>query len=141
MITTKAPGKLQKLLYLLSTMKKILYIEDDMSLRRLVQFILEKRDDLEMIEAETGSQGLRMAIEQQPDIILLDLSLPDLNGYDVFSRLQSNNGVSMIPVIAVSGDSLPEDIEKGLQAGFRNYLTKPIDIKSFYALLDETLYQ
>ncbi len=122
-------------------MKKILYIEDDLSLRRLVQFILERRDDLEMIEAETGFQGVKMAVEQRPDMILLDLSLPDLNGYDVFARLQSDDGVRKIPVIALSGDSLPEDIEKGLQAGFRDYLTKPIDIKTFYALLDETLYQ
>ncbi|MEE4241420.1 MAG: response regulator [Desulfopila sp.] len=124
----------------LPVMKKILYIEDDISLRQLVRFILDKREDLQMIEAETGSQGLQMAIEEQPDIILLDISLSDLNGYEVFSRLKKNDSVCKIPVIAVSGDSMPEDIEKGLQAGFSAYLTKPINIKDFYNLLDKTLY-
>ena len=123
----------------LPVMKKILYIEDDISLRQLVRFILDKRKDLKMIEAETGSQGLQMAIEEQPDIILLDISLSDLNGYEVFSRLKKNDSVCKIPVIAVSGDSMPEDIEKGLQAGFSAYLTKPINMKQLTALVSDYL--
>lgn len=123
----------------LKIMKKILYIEDDPSLRQLVKFIINNRDDLFLYEAEAGNEGLRLALEQKPDIIFLDLSLPDISGYDVLRRLRGNPATAGIPVIAVSGDSLPEDVERGLKAGFSGYLTKPVDIKKFYELLDAAM--
>ncbi|MBM9606047.1 response regulator [Desulfopila inferna] len=120
-------------------MKKILYIEDDHSLRQLIKFIINNRDDLHLLEAETGAAGLQLALQEAPDIILLDLSLPDISGYDILLKLHNTEATAEIPVIAMSGDSLPEDIEKGLRAGFRGYLTKPVDIKKFYATLDAAL--
>jgi CheY-like chemotaxis protein len=120
-------------------MKTALYIEDDPSLRQLVHFILQKRDDFLLLEADTGFTGLQIALQEKPDIILLDLSLPDISGYEVLRRLQGNDVTSNIPVIAVSGDSLPEDIEKGLEAGFDGYLAKPIDVRKFYTILDEKI--
>ena len=118
---------------------KVLYIEDDAANRQLVQLILERRKEIRFYAAETGNGGLQMAREYQPDIILLDLSLPDISGFEVLSQLRQTNGCETIPVIAVSGDNLPEDIQIGMQAGFHGYLTKPIIIAELYAALDQSI--
>lgn len=118
---------------------KILYIEDDQANRQLVNFIVMRREDLLLLEAETGNDGLRLVREQKPDIILLDLSLPDISGYEVLDHIQSDSTTSSIPVICVSGDNLPQDIEKGLEAGFSDYIGKPIDVIRFYNIIDKTL--
>ena len=120
-------------------MKTILYIEDDASLRQLVDFMLQKKDDIRYLQEETGAAGLRAAREILPDIILLDLSLPDISGFEVLSHLKRDGGTGPIPVIAVSGDSLPEDVAKGLEAGFDGYLTKPLGVSEFYSLIDHLL--
>ena len=117
----------------------ILYIEDDIANRQLVKLILERRENLRMLEAANGEDGLRLASEAQPDIILLDLSLPDMTGFDVLEKLKSDNATRSIPVIAVSGKSSPTDIDKGLDAGFIHYLGKPITLTSLYAVIDETI--
>ncbi len=120
-------------------MKTILYIEDDPSLRQLVEFMLQKKNDVLFLQEETGAAGIRTARERRPDIILLDLSLPDISGYEVLSRLKSDNGTGATPVIALSGDSLPEDIARGIEAGFDAYLTKPLGVSEFYSLIDGML--
>ncbi len=117
----------------------ILYIEDDSANRQLVKFILQRRENIRLLQAETGTEGFRLAVEQQPDIILLDLSLPDISGFDVLKELQVDPDICSIPVIAVSGNSSPRDIEKGLSAGFIHYLEKPISISSLDAIIDETI--
>lgn len=123
-----------------STMKHtILYIEDDYTNRQLIQFIFSRREDLSLIEADSGSLGIQMAIKHQPKIILLDLSLPDINGYVVLEHLQSEKATSHIPVIAVSGSNLPEDIRQGLQAGLQGYITKPIRVMELYQEIDRAL--
>ncbi len=115
----------------------VLYIEDDIANRQLVQFIFSRRDDLQLIEAETGSSGIQLAIQQHPGLILLDLNLPDLDGYEILKQLQSVSSTSHIPVIAVSGSSSPADISKGMNAGLQGYLTKPIQVVELYALIDK----
>ncbi|HKJ64015.1 MAG TPA: response regulator [Desulfopila sp.] len=120
-------------------MKTILYIEDDPSLRQLVDFMLQKRDDVRFLQEETGAAGIQTARECRPDIILLDLSLPDISGYEVLPRLKNDNGTGAIPVIALSGDSLPEDVARGIEAGFDAYLTKPLGVSDFYSLIDRML--
>lgn len=117
----------------------VLYIEDDAANRQLVQLILERRKEIRFFEAETGNGGLHMAKEYQPDIILLDLNLPDISGFEVLNQLRRTNGCETTPVIAVSGDNLPEDIQIGMQAGFHGYLTKPIIIDELYAALDKSI--
>lgn len=117
----------------------ILYIEDDSAVRQLVKFILQRRGHLQLLEAETGTEGIRLATEHQPDIILLDLSLPDISGFEVLKQLQADPDVRSIPVIAVSGNSSPRDIEKGLSAGFIHYLGKPITVTGLDAVIDETI--
>lgn len=117
----------------------ILYIEDDEANRTLVQFIIERRADISLLEAESGSEGIEMACRHLPDIILLDLSLPDITGFDVLKKLKDAPSVAQTPVIALTGDSLPEDRAKAMKAGFYGYLTKPLSVQDFYTLLDKTL--
>lgn len=117
----------------------ILYIEDDEANRQLVQFIFKRRGDIEMLEAETGSAGIQSARKYIPDIILLDLSLPDMSGFEVLSDLQKTDITSKIPVIAITGESAPADIVKGMKAGFHAYLTKPINVAALYKSIDDTI--
>ena len=117
----------------------VLYIEDDLSNRQLVRLILQKRNNIELLEAETGAAGLQCFNEQRPEIVLLDLSLPDSSGYEILKKIQHYDNKNSIPVIAVSGDSLPEDISKGLNAGFQAYITKPIIIDELFAVLDTAI--
>lgn len=118
----------------------VLYIEDDIFNRQLVRLVLEKRNNIQLLEAETGAAGLQCLREHRPEIVLLDLSLPDSSGYDILETMRrdhdSNNA---IPVIAVSGDSLPEDISKGINAGFQGYITKPIVIAELFKALDTAI--
>ncbi len=122
-------------------MKTVLYIEDDPSLRQLVDFMLQKMPDVSVrfLQEKTGTAGIQAARESRPDIILLDLSLPDISGFEVLERLKNDSGTGAIPVIALSGDSLPEDVAKGLEAGFDGYLTKPLGVSDFYSLIDRML--
>ncbi|MFN2353115.1 MAG: response regulator [Desulfopila sp.] len=116
--------------------RRILYIEDDPSNRQLVRLLLDMRPNLELVEAETALEGLEQALHNPFDIILLDLSFPDISGYEVLGELQSSQLHNTTPVIAVSGDNMPDDIERGKQAGFFAYLTKPLDALELSALLD-----
>jgi CheY-like chemotaxis protein len=117
----------------------VLYIEDDSANRQLVRFILAIRSDIQLIEAETGMTGLEYVSEHQPDIVLLDLNLPDLSGYEILTRIRHDYNMTPTPVIAVSGDSHPEDISRGLKAGFQAYLTKPIVIAKLFTALDTAI--
>ena len=117
----------------------VLYIEDDLFNRQLVRLILEKRENITLIEAETGALGLQHFIDHEPEIVLLDLSLPDSSGYDILKDIQRHNNMKSTPVIAVSGDSLPEDISRGINAGFQGYITKPIVIDELYKAIDTAI--
>jgi CheY-like chemotaxis protein len=114
----------------------VLYIEDDLFNRQLVRLILEKRENITLLEAGTGAAGLQCFREHRPEIVLLDLSLPDSSGYEILKNIQRDNDINSPPVIAVSGDSLPEDISKGINAGFQGYITKPIIIEELFKALD-----
>ncbi len=116
----------------------ILYIEDNVANQQLVQFIFEQREDITLTVAADGLSGLEVAAELLPDIILLDISLPDINGHEVLKSLKSNENTRKIPVFAVSGDPLTA-AANSTEFVFDRYLTKPIDIKSLYQAIDETL--
>lgn len=117
----------------------VLYIEDDLFNRQLVRMILEKRNNIKLLEAETGAAGLQCFNDHRPEIVLLDLSLPDSSGYDILKNLQRDNDMKSTPVIAISGDSLPEDISRGIKAGFQGYITKPIVIDELFKALDTAI--
>ncbi len=118
-------------------MATILYIEDDVSIRQLVQLIFDRRDDLELLEAETGGEGLSLAQSSQPDLIMLDISLPDMNGGKVLELLKENENTAKIPVIAISGNSA--DNTRLTFPGFQDYLEKPINIQMLYKTIDSFL--
>lgn len=117
----------------------VLYIEDNFSNLKLIERLFRLRPALTLIAARDGRSGLEMASAQQPVLILLDLNLPDMNGRDVLNRLRAEPVTSAIPVIALSADATPGQIERLLRAGAADYLTKPINVEKFLTSLDRTL--
>jgi CheY-like chemotaxis protein len=115
----------------------LLYIEDDPANIILVERILELRPGLIFKTATQGRLGIELAKTEQPKMILLDLNLPDINGADVLTALQSNPETSQIPVVVLSANAIPTQIERLLASGARNYLTKPFDLDHFLAVVDE----
>jgi CheY-like chemotaxis protein len=114
---------------------RILYIEDNLSNLTLVERILEQQRGVELIPAMQGTIGLQLAREQRPDVIVLDLHLPDLSGLEVLTRLQAEEATRDIPVVVLSADASPKQIERALAAGARDYLTKPLEVRQFLAVL------
>ncbi len=117
----------------------VLYIEDDEANRQLVEFIMARRTDLTLILAENGYNGIEKAVKHTPNVILLDLSLPDIDGFTVLKKLLEDEKTKEIPVIAISGNSAPMDIDTGLKAGFKGYLAKPVNIEKLYTAIDANL--
>ena len=117
----------------------ILYIEDNVSNMELLQFVLQQRPATKMLRAMQGQRGLEMARSQRPDLILLDLHLPDMQGDEVLSLLRADPITRDIPVVMVSADATPRQIERLMDAGARDYLTKPLDIKKLLAVIEDTL--
>jgi CheY-like chemotaxis protein len=117
----------------------LLYIEDNPSNIELMQGLVEALDGITLLTAEHPALGLSLAEERLPEIIVLDIDLPEMNGYQVLKKLQSNPSTTKIPVIALTAAAMPSDIERGLAAGFRHYLTKPINVREFFATIEDVL--
>ena len=117
----------------------VLYIEDDLVNFTLVERILEFRPALKLLHAARGEAGVELAQIHHPKLILLDLNLPDMHGSEVIERLQSDPSTAHVPVVVLSADATPSQIERLLTAGARNYLTKPFDIDPFLAVVDEMM--
>lgn len=117
----------------------VLYIEDNPGNFELVERILEDRPLIKLLQVTRGETGVALAQSHSPKLILLDLNLPDVHGSEVLHRLQENPSTARIPVVVISADATPSQIERLLNAGARNYLTKPFDIPPFLAIIDETL--
>ena len=115
----------------------VLYIEDDLVNFTLVERILEFRPALKLMHARCGEAGVELAQAHHPKLILLDLNLPDIHGSEVLRRLQDEPTTAQVPVVVLSADATPSQIERLLTAGARNYLTKPFDIDPFLAVVDE----
>lgn len=120
-------------------MRTLLYIEDNPANLRLVQKIIATRTGLKMLDAHTAELGLEIAKIQHPDLILLDINLPGMDGFEALRCLHNDPAISAIPVVAVSANAMERDIEKGMAAGFADYLTKPLDVPKLLALLDTLL--
>jgi PAS domain S-box-containing protein len=118
---------------------KILYVEDNLSNLTLMQRILSKHERIELIPAMSGGLALDLARLHQPDLILLDLHLPDIPGEEVLRQLRQEPPLAGIPIVVLSADATPTQIERLKAAGAFAYLTKPLDLKVFTALLDEVL--
>lgn len=119
-------------------MSKILYIEDNPQNMRLVRKILNHAG-YNVVEAETGLDGVRVADTERPDLIFVDVNLPDIDGLEVTARLKSDPTLAMIPVIALTANAMVGDREKALQAGCDGYLPKPVSRSDLLRTVDEFL--
>ncbi|HLJ93596.1 MAG TPA: PAS domain S-box protein [Gemmataceae bacterium] len=117
----------------------VLYIEDNLDNLRLVQRILAHRPGVHLLTAMQGSLGLELARQYRPDLILLDVHLPDLHGEQVLRRLQASAETRAIPVTVLSADATARQIEQLRAAGARDYLTKPIDVSHFLGMVDAVM--
>ncbi len=116
---------------------RVLCVEDSEPNFRLIENVLRDRPGTDLVWAETGEKGLEMARARTPQLVLLDLDLPDIHGSKVLERLQAQPETAHTPVIVISADATPSQIERMLSAGARNYLTKPFDIRRFLCMFDE----
>ena len=117
----------------------LLYVEDNPANMMLVEGIIARRGDLQRMTAVDGYAGVRIAHAVQPDVILMDINLPGLNGVDALKLLREDRETAHIPVVAISANVGPRDIKRALEAGFFRYLTKPIKIDEFMETLDLAL--
>ena len=115
---------------------RVLYVDDNPINLRLVAQFLEQRDGITLLTAETSAKGLQLAASECPDVILLDINMPDLDGYQMLTQLKANPNTASIPVAAVSANAMPADVERGLAAGFDHYITKPIRLLAFLTVID-----
>jgi len=116
----------------------ILYIEDNLSNLTLIEQMLASESEVHLITAMQGQLGLDLARKHQPDLILLDLHLPDIPGWEVLARLQKDEATAIIPVIVISADATSRQIQRLMAGGAHAYLTKPIDMTEFYRVIAET---
>jgi len=119
--------------------KTVLYIEDNPANMRLIVQILKTIDGIDLLTAPIPSLGLELCAVHHPDLVLMDINLPDIDGYEVFNRMKKMNNCKDIPVIAVSANVFPADIKKGIDAGFADYITKPIETISFINAVKKAL--
>ncbi len=119
----------------------LLCVEDNLANLKLVERLIERRPDLSLISAGTGARGIQLARSRRPDVILMDINLPDISGLEALVVLQADVATALIPVIAISANAMPHDIHKGRQAGFFAYLTKPIRVNEFTETLGAALEQ
>ena len=117
----------------------VLYVEDKQANIRLMKALTGKIEGLNLMIAMNAYEGITLAKEKQPDIIILDINLPDMNGIDVFKELSDIPETAQIPVIALSAAASKNDIEKGLAAGFKYYLTKPMKLSEIISAMKSLL--
>lgn len=119
-------------------MSKILIIDDEGANRRALAVML-KLEGYQVLEAYSGQQAFALMEKELPDLILLDLMMPEMDGYDVFQRLKSDDRTRHIPVLVVSALASSWDIERAAQAGLSNFLTKPFEPAALFARIEEAL--
>lgn len=119
-------------------MAKVLYIEDNQSNRLLVLRVLAAEGHT-VLEAENGLEGLEVAQRERPDLILVDISMPDLDGYEVAARLRALGEPGHVPIVALTANVLRGDRERSLRAGCDGYIQKPLDVDLLPSQVDAFL--
>jgi PAS domain S-box-containing protein len=120
-------------------LRTLLYVEDNPANLQLIEQLIARRPDMRLLSARDGNTGIQLARANRPEVILMDINLPGISGIDAMRILHDDPLTAHIPVIALSANAMPRDIDKGLQAGFFRYLTKPIRIYEFMETLDIAL--
>ncbi len=122
-----------------TALRTLLYVEDNRANMELVKQLIARRPDMRLLSAEDGTRGIALARIHLPEVILMDINLPGISGLQALKILRDDPATRHIPVIAISANAMPRDIEKGLEAGFLRYLTKPIRVNEFMEVLDMAL--
>ncbi len=117
----------------------LLYVEDNPANMKLVQKIIERHPELRLLMASNGLAGIELARSERPDVILLDINLPGISGFETLRLLREDARTAHIPAVAVSANAMARDVKKGLEAGFMHYLTKPIKVDEFLLALHAAL--
>ena len=117
----------------------LLYIEDNLADLKLVEHVIARHPNVHLLTAVTGNSGIEIARQSHPDVILMDINLPDISGFKARQILRSDPTTARIPVIAISANATPLNIESGLEEGFFRYLTKPINLNEFMDALGAAL--
>jgi signal transduction histidine kinase/ActR/RegA family two-component response regulator len=120
-------------------LRTLLYVEDNPANLRLVEQLIARRTNLRLLSAADAILGIALARDHQPEVILMDINLPGISGIKALKLLREDPLTQHIPVVAISANAMPHDIQKGLNAGFFRYLTKPIKINAFMEALDVAL--
>ena len=120
-------------------LRTLLCVEDNPANMMLVEQLIARRPDIQLLTAMTGTRGIEIARAKLPTVILMDINLPGISGLKVLELLRADPATAHIPVVALSANAMPRDIETGLEMGFFRYLTKPIKVKEFMDTLNEAL--
>jgi CheY-like chemotaxis protein len=122
-----------------SALHSLLYVEDNPANLLLVEQILEDHPLVTMLSAREANLGIALARAHLPDVILMDINLPGISGIKALKILYEDPLTRHIPIVALSANAMPRDIDKGLEAGFFRYLTKPIKVNEFMNALEDAL--
>ncbi len=117
----------------------VLYIEDNPSNIKLIAQLFGRMPHIHLLTAHTPELGIELALARQPDLILLDINMPGMDGYQVLEVLKAESSLKTIPVIAITANAMPRDIERGIEAGFTDYLTKPLNVGQFLSTVKSQL--
>ena len=120
-------------------LRTLLYVEDNPANLKLIEQLIARRPDMRLLTARDGDLGIQLARANQPEVILMDINLPGISGIEALKILRADPATARIPIVALSANAMPRDVEKGLQAGFFRYLTKPIKVDEFMHTLDDVL--
>ena len=120
-------------------LRTLLYVEDNPANMKLVEQLIARCPDIQLLTAVNGTLGIKIARAAQPQVILMDVNLPGISGIEALRILRQDPATAHIPVIALSANAMPRDIAMGLELGFFRYLTKPIKGKEFMDTLNEAL--
>ena len=108
----------------------VLLIEDNDANRYLARFILEK-NGFEVVQASNGAEGVRLAFARTPDLVLMDIEMPEMDGYEAAGRLRANAATAHVPIMAFTSYAHPSDRERAFERGFSDYLEKPFEVDEF----------
>jgi CheY-like chemotaxis protein len=138
-VSTDVVDTLPSLSAAASRQHTVLYIEDNEVNQLLMEGMLGKRPELTLLLASEPEAGVALALHERPALVLLDIQLPGIDGFEVLRRLRLHPATRDIPVVAVSANAMPADREKAARAGFADYVTKPIDLAQLLAVVDAQL--
>ena len=122
-----------------NTEATVLYVEDNPVNVKLLRTVLKRRPNIRVVIAKTGTEGIELASEESPDLILMDMHLPDMTGLDAAKEIRLNDAIADVPVIGVSADAMPDVIKRSEREGFKDYITKPFNIDRLLHVVDSFL--